>query len=83
MVKYDNCCIERSLCAKSTKLGTYDCYYIYSIDLLSIQDDRKKIQDGRLDINFFDISTLDGGDFNRIIEIHMSFLFFVVFVFDD
>ena len=35
-----------------------------------------KIQDGRHEIQFFDISTSDGGDFPRIIEIALFFFFF-------
>ena len=32
-----------------------------------------KIQDGRHEIQFFDISTSDGGDFPRIIEIALYY----------
>ena len=45
MVKYDNWCIDRSLCDKSTKIGTNDCYHIeYRLIKypLSIQDDRQR-----------------------------------------
>ena len=47
---------------------------------LSIQDDRQKIQDGRRKIQFFHISTSDGGDFPRIIEIALCVFVFFKFV---
>ena len=33
-----------------------------------------KIQDGRHEIQFFDISTSDGGDFPRIVDVAMLFI---------
>ena len=39
----------------------------------------QKIQDGRHEIKFFDISTSDGGDLPRIIEIALFFFLFIYF----
>ena len=75
MGKYDNWCIDSSLSDKSTKIGTNDWYRVQAYQV-SIVNPRwpPKIQDGRHEIQFFDISTSDGGDFPRIIEIALFFL---------
>ena len=54
--------IDRSLCDKSTKMQGLKSPHSQS-------KIAKQIQDGRHEIQFFDISKSDGGDFPRIIEI--------------
>ena len=78
MVKYDNKCIDRLLCDKSTNIGTPDCYHIenrlikYS---LSIQDGRQKSKMAATKLIFFDISTSDCGDFPQITEIALFIIY--------
>ena len=50
--KYDNWCIDRSLCNKSTKIGTNNLYHILSVQGLKYP---LSIQDGRYEIHLFDI----------------------------
>ena len=62
--------IDRSLCDKSTKIGTNDLCRVQAYQVpIVIPSWPPKIQDGLNEIHFFDISTSDGGDFPRIIEI--------------
>ena len=59
MVKYDNWCIDSSLCDKSTKIGTNDCYHIQSksFSQVTLANTRysPKIHDGRHKIQGFHI----------------------------
>ena len=46
---------------------------IYRVQAYQVSIVNPKIQDGRHEIQLFDISTSDGGDFPRIIEIAFFF----------